>query len=1094
MKSKIKKNGLIALICSFALMLALPFALQMNSIQTVYAESVVRIKATEQVSINYDTNFGGLPLGKVGEPYSVQFEAEGGKAPYTWSYGKMYHLPEGMTFTEDGLLSGTPMESVTGSIAITATDANGQYHSGGFFLTFYDDLWLPTFQTAALPGGVVGKTYSEIIYMSTGGTNRYTYSATGNIPTGMTLSNTAPVHALLSGNPTVAGTYTFTVEAIGSIVGSATKEYTIVISDPFTVTESYSDGLNYVLVGNNVECTASIGNDKVDWTVEGATSDNTVINNNGVLTVGADETSTYIYVRATEKANPANSTTRGISIHDESGKFTITVHNGNGTTTEKKLPDNTFYVYADSVEGKEFNHWEIDEGSTSVTIADPTQSMIQIAMPNGNVSLTAVYDTIITELSATITPPVNGQKVDTNILAGNADAYTVSIVYLYEKRGAGYAYIDDIGSVTYETGKTYRFHVQFTAKEGYYLDPFATKLINGVEPAFVSGNFSLDLTAVETLIPTYQVTVHDGSGQAKYEENTNVSITATVPEGKVFDSWVVILGEINLSSPFMATTTFIMPAEDVEVRATFKDKTYAVTYNEGTSTSGTVPASATKTHGTAFTPASPCLEKEGYTQVGWKVGAESTNPTDAIETYTDNAVVELFPVWAVKTYTITYNAGSATNGTAPASATKTHDVNYTPVAVCLERTGYTQVGWKVGAESENPADAITMYNIDANAELYPVWEINPAVSSVSVTPNTANVQKGTSQQFSASVVGVGAYSIDVTWTVEGGIAGTSISNTGLLTVAEDETATTITVKATSTTTNTVYGTATVTITNIPVTKYQVTVTNGTGSADYEENATVTITANAPAEGKQFAGWTVTAGGVTLVDSTATTTTFTMGNQAVTVVANYENITYTVSFNKNDANATGTMVDVTEVNGYYMLPTCTFTAPSGKQFRGWSLTQNGVTIISYDVTANVTFYAIWEDIPATYTITVENGTVGGNTTAVVNENGSVTVVANTAPEGKEFKGWEVNGSIVSTDATYTFNATETLTIKAVYQNITTPEVPEITEPTNNGIGGGAIVAIVISSVLVLSCGGFALVWFVIKKKKWADLVALFKKNK
>lgn len=1022
MQKTIKQKWIFALmfVCTFVLILTM--FVSVGSI-TAHAEEVVRIKATEQVSINYDTNMGGLPLGKVGEPYSVQFEQEGGIAPYTWSYYN-FDIPDGMTLSPTGLLSGTPTETVSGSIGILVKDANGISYSAQFRFNIYNDSWLPVFNTTTFQSGVVGKLYSQRIIMEGSSANKISFSVkSGNLPDGIELLDNK-----IYGTPTAAGTYTFTVEAKGSIIGSATKEYTIVISDPFTVTESYGSGLDSVLVGDSIECTASIGNDKVDWTVERATSDNTIINNNGVLTVGADETSAYILVCATEKANPANSTRIWISIKNEIGKFTITVHNGDGTTTEKKYPDDTFFVHAKDVEGKVFNHWVIDERSTSVTIADLTQSSIEITMPNGNVSLTAVYDINVSELSATITPPVNGQKVDTNILAGNADAYTVSLLYLYEKRGAGNIYIDDINSVTYETGKTYRFDVQFTAKEGYYLDPSATKLINGETPAFVGGNFSVDLTAVETLIPTYQVTVHDGSGQAKYEPNTNVSITATVPEGKVFDKWIVDVGEINLSSPFMTTTTFIMPAEAVEVTATFKDKTYAVTYNAGTSTSGTVPTNATKTHGIEFTPASPCLEKVGNTQVGWKVGSESTNPTDAIATYTDNAVVELFPVWAVKTYTITYNAGSATSGTAPASATKTHDVNYTPVAVCLERTGYTQVGWKVGAESENPADVITKYNVDANAELYPVWEINPAVSSVSITPNTPSVQKGTSQQFSASVVGVGAYNNDVTWTVEGGIAGTSIANTGLLIIATEETATTLTVKATSVTTNTVFGTATVTVTDVPVVKYQVTVTGGTGSAQYEEGEIVTITANAPKEGKQFTGWTVMAGGVTLVDITATATTFTMGSEDVRIVANYVDIQAT-----------------------------------------------------------------------TYTIIVENGTINGNATAVVNENESVTVVADTAPSGKQFKGWEVSGQIVSTNATYTFNVAANVTIKAVYEDVeVTPDPMDnpnepIAEPEKEGLSGGAIAGIVVGSAALAGLGGFSVFWFVIKKKKFSDLIAIFKKK-
>ena len=52
------------------------------------------------------------------------------------------------------------------------------------------------------------------------------------------------------------------------------------------------------------------------------------------------------------------------------------------------------------------------------------------------------------------------------------------------------------------------------------------------------------------------------------------------------------------------------------------------------------------------------------------------------------------------------------------------------------------------------------------------------------------------------------------------------------------------------------------------------------------------------------------------------------------------------------------------------------------------------------------------------------------------------------------------------------------------------------PEKNGLGAGAIIGIVIGSVAVVGIGGvggFALFWFVIKKKSFADLIAVFKKK-
>lgn len=50
-----------------------------------------------------------------------------------------------------------------------------------------------------------------------------------------------------------------------------------------------------------------------------------------------------------------------------------------------------------------------------------------------------------------------------------------------------------------------------------------------------------------------------------------------------------------------------------------------------------------------------------------------------------------------------------------------------------------------------------------------------------------------------------------------------------------------------------------------------------------------------------------------------------------------------------------------------------------------------------------------------------------------------------------------------------------------------------EPEKTGLSGGAIAGIAVGSVAVAGLGGFSFFWFVIKKKKFADLIALFKKK-
>ena len=58
----------------------------------------------------------------------------------------------------------------------------------------------------------------------------------------------------------------------------------------------------------------------------------------------------------------------------------------------------------------------------------------------------------------------------------------------------------------------------------------------------------------------------------------------------------------------------------------------------------------------------------------------------------------------------------------------------------------------------------------------------------------------------------------------------------------------------------------------------------------------------------------------------------------------------------------------------------------------------------------------------------------------------------------------------------------------------PEPNNPTEPAKSGgLPAGAIVGIVLGSLFVLGLGGFAIFWFVIKKKSFKDLIAVFKKK-
>ena len=107
--------------------------------------------------------------------------------------------------------------------------------------------------------------------------------------------------------------------------------------------------------------------------------------------------------------------------------------------------------------------------------------------------------------------------------------------------------------------------------------------------------------------------------------------------------------------------------------------------------------------------------------------------------------------------------------------------------------------------------------------------------------------------------------------------------------------------------------------------------------------------------------------------------------------------------------------------------------------------------------------------------------------------SVTVTAEDK-EGKVFAGWkDETGKIVSTEKSYTFTVNGETTLTAVYEDKSSGG-GEITPPAKkDGLSGGQIAGIVIGSVLLAGIGGFAIFWFAVKKKTFADLGVALKKG-
>ena len=164
-----------------------------------------------------------LPAGTHGTPYSQQFSASGGVAPYSFSVSNGA-LPSGLALdANSGLLSGTPTATGLFIFTVKATSVGGCFSTRSYILTI--NCTTVTI-TTNLPNVTTGVQYSQTLVASPTGT--YTFSLTaGSLPPGLSLDSTTGV---LSGKSTVAGSYTFTVRTRTASGCQGTRTYTLGVS------------------------------------------------------------------------------------------------------------------------------------------------------------------------------------------------------------------------------------------------------------------------------------------------------------------------------------------------------------------------------------------------------------------------------------------------------------------------------------------------------------------------------------------------------------------------------------------------------------------------------------------------------------------------------------------------------------------------------------------------------------------------------------------------------------------------------------------------------------------------------------------------
>ena len=176
-----------------------------------------------------------LPAVTAGRYYSesLSYRSHGGIAPYHYRLAPGMTLPAGMQFSEqDGTLSGTTTDVGRFDLVVDVTDSAPQPTTVRWS---FDIRVVPPGLGIDGPGrlgaAAVGSVYVDT-FQAGGGQAPYTFAITaGALPAGVTLRS----DGFMSGTPTVAGSYAFTVTVTDSSASkgpfSAHRDFTLVVGD-----------------------------------------------------------------------------------------------------------------------------------------------------------------------------------------------------------------------------------------------------------------------------------------------------------------------------------------------------------------------------------------------------------------------------------------------------------------------------------------------------------------------------------------------------------------------------------------------------------------------------------------------------------------------------------------------------------------------------------------------------------------------------------------------------------------------------------------------------------------------------------------------
>jgi hypothetical protein len=277
-----------------------------------------------------------LTAGQTGYAYSQTLTATGGIPPFTWAVTSGA-LPATLTLSPAGVLSGTPTAVANYSFGATVTDSTSNTAHATFALSVtFGTLEITT--TSPLTAGVADSPYSAAI-AAQGGIPPYTWGiVAGALPAGLSLNATT---GAVSGTPTAAGAYSFTMGVFDSSSRFASTPFTLTIGgaavsiSTSTTLPSATDNVAY-----STTLTAAGGVAPYTWSVTAGTlPPGLVISTGGVISGTPTVTGGYVFTIQVEDSTslivsePFSLTVLGSGATPRIGTISQFVAGGGWTST-----------------------------------------------------------------------------------------------------------------------------------------------------------------------------------------------------------------------------------------------------------------------------------------------------------------------------------------------------------------------------------------------------------------------------------------------------------------------------------------------------------------------------------------------------------------------------------------------------------------------------------------------------------------------------------------------------------------------------------------------------------------------------------------